>query len=149
QGFSEMMRDEELTLAEMKEYATDINKDARRLNRLVGEMLDLSRMESGRMVLNLEVVDLNAIVEDVVATMQPSTARHHFVLDLDRSLPSINADRDKIHQVITNLANNAVKYAPDGGDITIMTHAEGNVVRLTVSDNGVGMPPEMLEQVFE
>ena len=103
QGFSEMMRDEDLTLAELKEYATDINKDARRLNRLVNEMLDLSRMESGRMQLSLEKIDLNAIVQEVVATMQPTAPKHTFTLRLDATLPKLMADRDKITQVVTNL----------------------------------------------
>lgn len=149
QGFSEMMRDEDLNVAEMKEYAADINKDARRLNRLVNEMLDLSRMESGRINLNLEKLDLNAIVQDVVSTMQPTTPRHQFTLRLDPALPKLSADRDKITQVVTNLASNAVKYAPDGGEVVVMTRAEGNQAHLMVADNGVGMPKEMLEHVFE
>ena len=70
EGVEAQEGDEDLTVAEMKEYATGINKDARRLNRLVGEMLDLSRMESGRMSIHLENLDLNAIVEDTVETEQ-------------------------------------------------------------------------------
>lgn len=149
QGFSEMMRDEDLTLPEMKEYAGDINKDARRLNRLVNEMLDLSRMESGRIQLSLESIDLNAIVSDVAALMQPTAPKHSFTLRLDKSLTGLMADRDKITQVVTNLANNAVKYAPDGGEIVLMTRAEGNLAHLMVIDNGIGMPKDLLEHVFE
>lgn len=149
QGFSEMMRDEDLSVAELKEYAADINKDARRLNRLVNEMLDLSRMESGRIQLNLELLDFNAIIRDVVTTMQPTAPKHRFELLLDGTLPRLSADRDKITQVVTNLANNAVKYAPDGGTVTITTRAEGNVAHLMVADNGIGIPKEMLERVFE
>jgi signal transduction histidine kinase len=149
QGFSEMMRDEDLTIDELKEYATDINKDARRLNRLVNEMLDLSRMESGRINLSLEKLDLNTIVQEVASTMQPTAPRHTFTLRLDATLPKLSADRDKITQVVTNLANNAVKYAPDGGEIVLMTRAEGNQAHLMVADNGVGMPKDMLELVFE
>ncbi|MGE3268014.1 MAG: GAF domain-containing protein [Chloroflexota bacterium] len=149
QGFSEMMRDEDLTVDELKEYATDINKDARRLNRLVNEMLDLSRMESGRIQLSLESIDLNAVVKDVATTMQPTVSKHTFTLHLDKTLPQVMGDRDKLTQVVTNLANNAVKYAPDGGEIVLMTRAEGNLAHLMVADNGVGMPKEMLEYVFE
>jgi signal transduction histidine kinase len=149
QGFSEMLRDEDLTIAEMKEYAVDINKDARRLNRLVGEMLDLSRMESGRMALHLESVDLNAIVSDAVASTQANAPKHRLIVHLDEALPILAADRDKITQVVTNLASNAVKYAPEGGEITFTTRAEGNIVHLTVSDRGMGMPKDMLERIFE
>jgi signal transduction histidine kinase len=149
QGFSEMMRDEDLTLAELKEYAADINKDARRLNRLVNEMLDLSRMESGRLQLSLEKLDLNTIVQEVVGTTQSTAPKHEFTLRLDATLPKLSADRDKITQVVTNLVSNAVKYAPDGGEIVVMTRAEGNQAHLMVADNGVGMPKDMLELVFE
>jgi signal transduction histidine kinase len=149
QGFSEMMRDEELTVAELKEYATDINKDARRLNRLVNEMLDLSRMESGRIALSLEPLDLNAIVQEIVATMQPTAPKHKFTMRLDDTLPLVMADRDKITQVVTNLANNAIKYAPNGGEIVMMTRTEANHAHLMVIDHGVGMPKDMLEHVFE
>ncbi|MCC6174332.1 MAG: GAF domain-containing protein [Chloroflexi bacterium] len=149
QGFSEMMRDEDLSPEEMKEYAADINKDARRLNRLVNEMLDLSRMESGRIALMLEPLDLNAIVADVAATTQPNAPKHRFALQLDDTLPLLVADRDKLTQVVTNLVSNAVKYSPDGGQVTLTTRAEGNVAHLMVTDKGVGMPKEMLERVFE
>ena len=144
-----MMRDEDLTLPEMKEYATDINKDARRLNRLVNEMLDLSRMESGRIALSLEPIDLNAIVRDIATTMQPTAPKHTFTLRLDDTLSLLQADRDKITQVVTNLASNAVKYSPDGGEVVLMTRAEGIHAHLMVIDNGLGMPKDMLEYVFE
>ncbi|MFN8636436.1 MAG: GAF domain-containing protein [Chloroflexota bacterium] len=149
QGFSEMMRDEDLNVSEMKEYASDINKDARRLNRLVNEMLDLSRMESGRIALSLEKIDLNSIVQEVVATTQPTSMKHKFVMRLDATLPKLMADRDKITQVVTNLASNAIKYSPDGGEIVMMTRTEANLAHLMVIDNGVGMPKEALEYVFE
>jgi signal transduction histidine kinase len=149
QGFSEMLRDEDLSVHEMKEYAADINKDARRLNRLVNEMLDLGRMESGKMALNSESIDLNAIVNDIVDSMQPNSSKHRFVLKLDRALPTLVADRDKVTQVVTNLASNAVKYSPKGGEVTITTRTEGSLVHLTVVDRGVGMPPALLESVFE
>jgi two-component system sensor histidine kinase VicK len=68
---------------------------------------------------------------------------------LDSSLPMLLADRDKLTQVVTNLASNAVKYAPDGGEVVMMTRTEGNLAHLMVADNGVGMPKEMLEHVFE
>ena len=149
QGFSEMMRDEDLTVAELKEYATDINKDARRLNRLVNEMLDLSRMESGRIALSLEPIDLNSLVHEIAATMMPTSPKHKFTMRLDDTLPLVMADRDKLTQVVTNLASNAIKYSPSGGEIVMMTRTEANHAHLMVIDNGVGMPKDMLEHVFE
>src|SRR6186997_1711082 len=103
-------------------------------------MLDLSRTESGRIQLSIDTIDLNALVQDVANSLQPNAPKHTFTLRLDHTLANVMADRDKITQVVTNLASNAVKYAPDGGEIVLMTRAEGNLAHLMVADNGIGMP---------
>jgi len=149
QGFSEMMRDEELSLDEMREYAGDIHKDALRLNRMITEMLDLDRMEAGRMTMHPERIDLNAVVEDVADRVRPNAPNHTLTLDLQKDLPGINADRDRMTQVASNLLNNAVKYSPTGGRITVTTRAEGDQLRLDVRDEGLGIPPDALETIFE
>jgi signal transduction histidine kinase len=149
QGFSEMMRDEDFTLEEMKEYAADINKDALRLNRMITEMLDLDRMESGRMTLNVESVDINEIISDVATRSQMNAPSHSVTVQLDESLPPISGDRDKLTQVLANLVSNAVKYSPEGGEITLISAREGDVAHMRVRDQGMGIPPEALENVFE
>jgi signal transduction histidine kinase len=149
QGFSEMMRDEDLTLDEMREYAGDINKDAQRLNRMINEMLDLDRMESGRMTIHPERIDLNAVIDDVADRVRPNAPNHTLTLDLQPDLPQIQADRDRMTQVASNLLNNAVKYSPTGGRITITTRADGDQLRFEVRDEGLGIPPDALETIFE
>src|SRR5204863_1150574 len=149
QGFSELMRDEDLTVTEMKEYAGDINKDAQRLNRMITEMLDLDRMESGQMTLNRERTDINAVVTDAAERLGPNAARHPIQLNLDPDLPLVEIDTDKVKQVLLNLLSNAVKYSPDGGPIAITTRVEGEMVHVFVRDSGMGIPPDSLEKVFE
>ena len=149
QGFSEMMRDEELTLDEMREYAGDINKDAQRLNRMINEMLDLDRMEAGHMAIHPERMDLNAVIGDVADRVRPNAPNHTLTLDLQSDLPSLQADRDRMTQVASNLLNNAVKYSPTGGRIIVTTRADGNEVRFDVRDEGLGIPPDALETIFE
>ncbi len=149
QGFSEMMRDEDFTLEEMKEYAGDINKDAQRLNRMITEMLDLDRMESGRMTLNVSAVDLNQLIAEAAERARPNAPAHPIRLDLDPSLPPLPGDRDKLTQVLTNLVNNAVKYSPEGGDIVLRSLREDGIAHVQVQDHGMGIPPEALEKVFE
>ena len=100
-GFREMMCDEDFTLEEMQEFAADINREAQRLTRLINEMLDLALMESGRMRLNLEQVDLNPIVEEVAERTRPTAPSHPIRLYLDRALPSLTGDRDKLVQAVT------------------------------------------------
>jgi signal transduction histidine kinase len=149
QGFSEMMRDEDLSLEEMREYAGDINKDAQRLNRMINEMLDLDRMESGRMTIHPERMDLNTVVADVADRVRPNAPNHTLTLDLQKDLPQIAADRDRMTQVVSNLLNNAVKYSPTGGRITVTTRVDGEELRLDVRDEGLGIPPDAIETIFE
>src|SRR5438105_3412699 len=149
QGFSEMMAGEDLTLEEMREYAGDINKDAHRLNRMITEMLDLDKMESGRMQLHREPLDLNAIVSDAVDRMRPNAPRHAVSVRLDPLVGEMNGDRDKLTQVMANLLSNAVKYSPNGGEIVVSTRAEGGAAHVVVRDHGMGIPKASLEAIFE
>jgi signal transduction histidine kinase len=148
-GFSEMMCDEDFSVDEMKEFAADINREAQRLARLINEMLDLARMESGRMRLNLEQVDLNAIVQEVADRTRPTAPSHPIRLDLAGSLPPLTGDRDKLVQVVTNLVSNAVKYSPAGGEILISSRVDGDAAHVAVRDQGMGIPADALETVFE
>jgi signal transduction histidine kinase len=149
QGFSEMMRDEQLSMEEMREYAGDINKDVQRLNRMINEMLDLDRMESGRMTIHREQMDLNAVVDEAVDRVRPNAPNHTLTLDLQPDLPQIQADRDRLTQVASNLLSNAVKYSPTGGRITLTTRAQGDQLLFDVRDEGLGIPKEALETIFE
>ncbi|MDQ2913654.1 MAG: GAF domain-containing sensor histidine kinase [Chloroflexota bacterium] len=149
QGFSEMMQSEDLTLDEMREYAGDINKDAHRLNRMITEMLDLDKMESGRMQLHLEPVELNDLVMEAVDRVRPNAPNHPVAVRLDPLIGKIDADRDKLTQVMANLLNNAVKYSPNGGEIVVSTRVEGDTAHVVVRDHGMGIPGGALEAIFE
>jgi signal transduction histidine kinase len=149
QGFSELMRDEDLTPAQTREYAGDINKDARRLARLINDMLDLDRMESGRMTLASEPVDLNRIIADAAAQFRLSAAEHPIELDLDPLLPVLIGDADRLTQVVANLLSNAIKYSPSGGAVELRTEGAGRSVTFTVRDHGIGIPADQLEKIFD
>ena len=149
QGFSEMMRGEDLTLEEMREYAGDINKDAQRLARMINEMLDLDKMESGRMRVHREPIDLNALAMEVAERTRPNALAHTITLRLEPAAATLLGDRDKLTQVLTNLLDNAVKYSPSGGEIVIITRREGENAHLLVRDRGIGIPKEFLETIFE
>ena len=148
QGFSELIRDEVLSEEEVKEYATDINIDARRLNRMISELLDLERMQSGRMQLHLEPIELNRIIKMVVEHMRPTLLKHDVTLTLDDMLPTLSGDNDKLMQVVTNLLSNAIKYSPKGGEIRIHSFSEGTHLHLTLQDSGIGIPADALENIF-
>jgi PAS domain S-box-containing protein len=149
QGFSEIMRDKDLTVSEIKEFAVDIYGDARRLGRMISDMTDLDRMEAGRVELSMGWTDLNAIILDVTTQMRENTGNHTLRLQLANALPILPGDYEKLTQVMTCLLDNALKYSPDGGEIVIASVVEGNTVHVSVRDNGPSIPPVDLERIFE
>jgi signal transduction histidine kinase len=149
QGFSELLADQDFEADEVKEFAREIHNEALRLTRMISEMLDLERMESGRMQLNYGRIDLNRVVAEVADRFQATTQTHWMLLDLSADLPLIDGDADKLTQVVSNLVSNAIKYSPAGGDVLIVSAAEGAAVRVSIKDHGLGLPPEALDTVFE
>jgi len=148
QGFSEILQTGDSTADDVKSLATDINNDAQRLNRMIGEMLDLDRMEAGKIRLNPQPLDLNKLISDTIERAQAASDQHHITADLDRALPIINGDADRLVQVVSNLLTNAVKYSPEGGDVLVKTRAEDGSVHVSVVDHGVGIAPEFVDRLF-
>lgn len=149
QGFSELLHNEDFSSDEVKEYASDIHTDAMRLNRMITDLLDLERMKAGKMSLHLEQVDLNALLIKQVDKMRSTTPPNYPIhLHLDHALPPIDADQDKLTQVILNLLSNAVKYSPAGGAIIVSSHLEEDVAHLSVEDHGSGLTPENIAGLF-
>jgi two-component system sensor histidine kinase VicK len=101
------------------------------------------------MSLQLGPVDLNGIVRSAVDLARGTAETHPVRLDLDETLPKLRADSDKLTQILTNLLSNAVKYSPTGGEIHISTRGENGLAHLSVRDEGIGIPAEALETVFE
>ncbi|HEV2141390.1 MAG TPA: PAS domain-containing sensor histidine kinase [Candidatus Dormibacteraeota bacterium] len=147
-GFSEMIRDEDVSLDEAKGYAGDINKDAERLNRMINDMLDLDRIEAGRLTLHIQAVDINPLLNDAVERARASSEKHTVVANLDPHPPVARADPDRIAQVVANLLSNAIKYSPDGGEITVTSATQDGHVDISVRDHGVGIAPEFIQRLF-
>jgi PAS domain S-box-containing protein len=147
-GFSEMIRDEDVTLEEAKGYAGDINKDAERLNRMINDMLDLDRIEAGRLTLHLQPVDINSLLEDAVDRARASSAGHSVLVNLDPARPIVRCDPDRIAQVAANLLSNAIKYSPGGGEIQVGTAARDGHVDVSIRDHGIGIAPDFIQRLF-
>jgi PAS domain S-box-containing protein len=149
QGFSELIRDGGLEPDEVRAYGGYIFNDADRVNRLIGDMLDLDRMESGRMTMRSADVDINDILMEAIARATSSAVPVEFKSDLDPRLPIVTGDRDRLIQVVSNLVNNAVKYSPEGGTVTLTSRVEGKYALVSITDTGIGIPADEISHVFE
>jgi signal transduction histidine kinase len=135
---------------------SSVRRNAHRLKRLVDEMLDVSRIEMGRIVLRRELVDLGDVVRDVVTELLPlARARNQRVeIHIDKVEP-LDGDRDKLHQIAVNLVSNAIRYTPESGEIAIgvdeapRERYPGGWARLRVRDNGIGITEEDRQRIFD
>ncbi|MGZ8475167.1 MAG: sensor histidine kinase [Candidatus Limnocylindria bacterium] len=137
----------ELPLADRRAAAQLIDVEAERLNRLVGSLLDMSRIQGGVLVPDIEVIPLTELVEPL-ARLTSARGGPAVVIDLPDDLPSVKVDATFLAQALTNLLENAARHAP-AGPIAIRARHEGTRVSLSVEDGGPGVPPESLPRIFE
>ena len=146
----------ELLLEEIKEPPLDnlvksISRSAANLNRRIDELLDLARSEVAMLRLHPETVDITTLLREVVSEMMPVAQRskQSLVIELPASLPALDADKDRIRQVLLNLLNNAIKFTPTGGRITLGAQRDGSNLVVAVSDTGPGVTEEQQKHLFE
>jgi signal transduction histidine kinase/ActR/RegA family two-component response regulator len=128
-----------------------IERQVRHLMRLVDDLLDVSRVARGGLRLELAPVELWDIVADAIEAAGPLVEERNqkLTVSVPRTALVIDADRDRLAQVVTNLLNNAAKYSPPGGEITVSARVDGDHVGLEVADDGAGIPPDVLPRVFD
>ena len=149
-GFSELLLQDDLPESSLREWVERIHQNSQILSAIVDDMLNVSRIQSGRLALNLEPLQLPGIVDEVLAGIEPETEVHEFHVDIPRDMPDVVADREKLSQVLINLVTNAVKYSPQGGPITILARNEAERERVVVEvvDRGMGISPEERASLF-
>lgn len=135
---------------------SSVRRNAHRLKRLVDEMLEVRRLEDGKIMLRREPVELGDVVHNVVTELLPlANARQQTVETNITSISPIDADRDKLHQIVVNLLSNAIRYTPEQGHIAIKVDEAphdrypGGWARLRVRDNGVGINEEDRQRIFD
>jgi two-component system sensor histidine kinase KdpD len=126
-----------------------VQEEAERLNRFIANLLDMTRLESGAVEPRLALADLSEVVGSVLTRTAPILAAHKVVVNLASDLPMLRVDFVLLEQVLFNLLDNAVKYAPAGSTVELRGERSGNRVVLQVLDEGDGIPPEDLERVFD
>jgi two-component system sensor histidine kinase KdpD len=148
-GASLRRSDVDWTKKERQELGAVVEEEALRLDRIVGNLLDLSRLEGGALKLEKDVYDLAALVDDVLSRLGARAARHTLGVDVPDDLPPVLLDYVAIDQVLSNLVENAAKHTPPGSEIEVSARARDGEVQVTVADNGPGIPPEALPRLFE
>ncbi len=132
-----------------REFLIVINNESERLAALVNDLLDISRIESGRFEMDLNPVSLSGILETALREFQGRSHDHCIILNIPSELPDLMADRDKMIQVFINLLDNAIKFSPNGGSITIDSKVQGKMMKCDITDQGIGIAKEDMPRIFD
>ena len=151
-GFSEILRDPALrvTEEEREQFLADIFNGGKHLLKLINEVLDLARIEAGRMELQIDSANITDVLDAAQATMRPLAAKKGIDLRVDRdgSIPPFAMDEGRVKQVVLNLLGNAIKFTPEAGHVWVRADVADGMARVEVGDTGPGIPPEHEERIF-
>jgi len=128
-----------------------IQRSTERMNRMIQDLLDVAKLETGRLAIETAPVAVSRLLEDATESLAPLAQEKSLRFNTatqDGTPPAVVADRGRILQVFTNLVGNALKFTPAGGEITVTVKPEAGMVRFGVTDTGTGIPPEQLERIF-
>jgi two-component system sensor histidine kinase KdpD len=132
-----------------REFAATVEREMDRLNRLISNLLDLSRIEAGMLQVKKEPYPIREVARAVVERLVPLTTQHHVSLDMADNLPPVPLDYMAIDQVFSNLLENAVKYTPPQTAIRIAAHIHADELQVSVSDQGPGIPVDERPRIFD
>jgi signal transduction histidine kinase len=150
-GFSEVLLAAENLSDKQHRYAANIMTGGKQLLTLINDVLELAKLEAGKMRLHPEVLAVADVCEHAAAMFRPQAEKKNLDLKVlpDPAAPPVRQDAGKLHQILTNLLSNAVKFTPEGGRVTLKAAGDGTDLVFTVTDTGVGIAPEEREMVFE
>jgi signal transduction histidine kinase/GGDEF domain-containing protein len=137
-----------------KKFLSMAERNIKRLTNILNNLLDLSRIESGKIDLNFEEMDIRNSIEFILSSLQPQADEKsiEFETEILEGLPDVYGDREKVEQILMNLVGNAIKFTSEGGIISILAKPfedDENMVVISVKDSGIGIPEDQLEKIFE
>ena len=144
-----LMEDADFDRAIQQKFLQSISEETTKLERIVEHLLDLGRIESGRLQLDKQPTDLGRLISNTVTSMEALLSRHRLVTDLPEGTLTALVDAKRIEQVLRNLLDNAIKYSPDGGMIAVQAFRDDAKILVAVSDEGIGIPAEEWDRIFE
>jgi len=150
-GYSETIMDRDLSAEEITKFAAVINAEANRMDRIVADLLQLSRFDYNKNVMNKVKFNIDDLTKQVVENMQyvAREKNHNLRCTVNMIPPAVYADKDSIQQVIINILSNSIKYTPDGGQIDVYIGSAGGKAYIKFVDNGIGIPEKDLRRIFE
>lgn len=149
-GFTELMISKDLKPEKQKKYLKTIHKEASRLTVLINDFLDIQRMESGKQTYNKSALNLKSIANEVLDSYHITYSKHEFVIEDLTAHHEVYGDEDKLKQLLNNLISNAVKYSPEGGQVTLRFEEDHRgMLLLSIVDEGLGIPEEALPNLFD
>jgi PAS domain S-box-containing protein len=148
-GLSELLLDFELSEPQRRELLQDLHGQADRMERLIGDILAVSRIDSGRVSVDLSRVDVAPVVQRVCDEVHPMLQGRVLKCRIPEDLPALLGEARKLHQILVNLVNNAIKYSEPGTQIILSARSDSTAVRFEVSDQGVGIRKEHMPRLFE
>jgi PAS domain S-box-containing protein len=144
-----MLEQEELSDEYVRIMLGVVGEQTQRLIRLVKGVLNVSRIQAGRLYLDRCALDLLPVLERVMASLQATTVFHWFELPTTDKWPPVWGDEDRIEEILFNLLDNAIKFSPSGGSIIIATEVTGDEITVSITDPGIGIPAEKLDGIFQ
>ncbi len=150
-GFSEVLAATEHLNERHRRYAGNIQSSGKMLLGMINDILDLAKIESGKMEVRSEDFSIRDVCEGLVNLTRPIAERKNITLEnrMDEAIPLLRQDPGKLRQILYNLLSNAIKFTPEGGRVTLRTRAEGRFVVVEVQDTGIGIAEEDRETIFE
>jgi signal transduction histidine kinase len=150
-GFSEVLTENKDLNEKQRRYAQNIQTSGKMLLGMINDILDLAKIESGKMEFHVEDFSVRDVCEGLVNLMKPMADRKNIDLEcrLDEAIPLLRQDPGKLRQIVYNLISNAIKFTPEGGRVTLTTRVEGRSVVIEVKDTGIGIAEEDRDRIFE
>lgn len=133
----------------IQRVSRNIEEECDRLHRLITDLLDLSRIQAGRVAMRVGSVDLPLLATEVVDQLAPRSPRHALRSSFPPQFPAVRGDPDQLRRALFNLVQNAVKYSPNGGEVLVVGEVDANEVLIRVIDQGIGIPSGEEERIFE
>ena len=148
-GFTELMLTRELKPDRQKKYLSTIYDEAGRLTALINDFLDIQRMEAGKQSYETKELELLPIIKKVIDSQKVHSSKHDLILEFIGGSDVVMGDGEKLEQALINIVHNAIKYSPEGGEIRIAVFEKEGLVNIEIKDEGLGIPPEAMDKLFE